>query len=130
MSRTIPLRVIERSAHPDAKLISLCIEYGLAVAGAKVIYQIDPTDAEFASRADTSARARADRSMEEIIGTATKTMDGLRAKAAIVKLAIDDWEGNLDDLRQRFLISIADDIIRMQRALMSLEQSAVEVAEA
>jgi hypothetical protein len=55
-------------------------------------------------------------------------MDGLRAKAAIVKLAIDDWEGDLDDLRQRFLISIADDIIRMQRALMSQKRSDVEVA--
>ena len=54
-------------------------------------------------------------------------MDGLRAKAALVRTALDDWSGNLDELRQEFLISLADDVIRFQKASIALKQSRTEI---
>ena len=115
------------SNHPDAKLICLCIEYGTLIAGAQVAYNIDPTDSEFASQADSLTQTRADRAMLEIIDLETKTMDGLRAKAAIVKIAIEDWACDLEEIRQDFLVSLANDAIRLQRAGAELKRSAAAV---
>ena len=65
--------------------------------------------------------------MLEIIDLETKTMDGLRAKAAIVKIAIEDWACDLDEIRQDFLVSLANDAIRLQRAGAELKRSAAAV---
>jgi hypothetical protein len=49
-------------------------------------------------------------------------MDGMRAKAAIVEMALEDWTSDLDDLRQSFIITLANDVIRFQRASRGLNQ--------
>ena len=120
-------RVGKRPDHPDADLIENCIEYAMQINGANISYKIEPTDAEFASFTDDVAQSRADRALRLAADCVAKTMDGLRAKAALVRTALDDWSGNLDELRQEFLISLADDVIRFQRASFALEQSRTEI---
>src|SRR5664279_913412 len=120
-------RVGKRPDHPDADLIDNCIEYARQITGALISYKIDPTDAEFAAFFDDVAQSRADRALRSALDLPPKTMDGLRAKAALVRTALDDWSGNLDELRQEFLISLADDVIRFQKASFALDHSRTEI---
>jgi hypothetical protein len=120
-------RVGKRPDHPDADLIEHCIEYAMQITGALTSYKIDPTDAEFAAFFDNVAQSRADRALRSALDLPPQTMDGLRAKAAIVRTALDDWSGNLDELRQEFLISLANDVIRFQKASFALKQSCTEI---
>ncbi len=110
-----------QASHVDADLIDLCIEYGMQIAAGRAAYEIDPTDSDFAHIADNIAQARAGRAMTAILEREPLTIDGVRAKAAIVKLAIEDWSGDLDDLRQNFIISLADDVVRLQRHARGLK---------
>ena len=121
-------RVGKRPDHPDADLIERCIEYVIQINGALISYKIDPTDAEFAAFFDDVAQSRADRALRSVLDLSPQTMDGLRAKAALIRTALDDWSGNLDELRQEFLISLADDVIRFQKASVALKQSRTEIA--
>ena len=116
-------RVGKRPDHPDADLIDNCIEYARQITGALISYKIDPTDAEFAAFFDDVAQSRADRALRSVLDLPPQTMDGLRAKAALVRTAVDDWAGDLDELRQEFVKSLADDVIRFQRAARRRSQS-------
>jgi hypothetical protein len=115
-------RVGKRPDRPDADLIEHCIEYAMQISAGRVAYMVDPTDAKFASYCDDLAQSRADRAMNAILDIEAVTIDGVRAKAALVKLSIEDWDGDLDELRQSFLISLADDMIRIQRHARGLNQ--------
>ena len=121
-------RVGKRPDHPDADLIENCIGCAMHITGALTSYNIDPTGAEFAAFFDDLAQSRADRALRSALDLPPQTMDGLRAKAALVRTALDDWSGNLDELRQEFLISLADDAIRFQKASVALKQSRTEIA--
>ena len=116
-------RVGKRPDHPDADLIENCIEYAIQINGALISYKIDPTDAEFAAFFDDVAQSRADRALRSVLDLPPQTMDGLRAKASLVRTAVDDWAGDLDELRQEFVKSLADDVIRFQRAARRRSQS-------
>jgi (p)ppGpp synthase/HD superfamily hydrolase len=105
-------RASKQPDHPDADLIAACIEYATQVHAGQIAYKIDPTDAKFASVADTV----------QILDLPPRTMDGMRAKAAIVEMALEDWTCDLDDLRQSFIITLANDVIRFQRASRGLNQ--------
>jgi hypothetical protein len=105
-------RASKQPDHPDADLIAACIEYATQVHAGQIAYKIDPTDAKFASVADTV----------QILDLPPRTMDGMRAKAAIVEMALEDWTSDLDDLRQSFIITLANDVIRFQRASRGLNQ--------
>ncbi|MDB5579645.1 MAG: hypothetical protein JWR80_4821 [Bradyrhizobium sp.] len=115
-------RASKQPDHPDADLIAACIEYATQIHAGQTAYKIDPTDAKFASVADTAAQRRADRAMVQILDLPPRTMDGMRAKAAIVEMALEDWTSDLDDLRQNFIITLANDVIRFQRASRGLNQ--------
>lgn len=115
-------RVGRRPDHPDADLIEHCMEYAVQISAGKIAYDVDPTDAKFASFSEDLAQSRADRAMRSILELEPTTVDGVRAKAALVKIAIEDWSGDLDELRQQFLISLADDVIRLQRHARGLKQ--------
>jgi hypothetical protein len=116
-------RAGKRPDHPDADLIEHCIEYAMQISAGRVAYMVDPTDAKFASHCDDLAMARGDRAMNAILDIEPVTIDGVKAKAALVKLSIEDWSGDLDELRQCFLISLADDMIRLQRHARGLKQN-------
>ena len=122
-----PKRASRRPDHPDADLIEHCIEYASQIKIAEVGYEIDPTDSEFASFTDDLAQSRAGRAMRQIIEMQPATMDGLRAKANIVAMCIDDWNGELQPLQRSFLASLADDVIRFQRVSASLHPNDVPV---
>lgn len=83
------------SKHPDAKLIRACIDFAIAMRGASGAYEVDPTgNNEFAQAIDRKLLAQADRAQAAIARSAPSTIDGLRAKAMILKMAIDlDCEG-------------------------------------
>src|SRR5882757_9288032 len=98
-------RSSKRPNHPDAYLIDHCIEYAMHISSGKIAYEVDPTDATFAWFRDDLAQGRATRALSAILEIEPVTVDGLRAKAALVKITLEDWDGNLDELRQRFLIS-------------------------
>lgn len=120
-------RASKRPEHPDAELIEHCIEYASQIKVAEVGYEIDPTDSDFASFSDTLAQSRATRAMRQIVELKPNTMDGLRAKANIVAMCIDDWNGELQPLQRSFLTSLAEDVIRFQRVSASLHQNDVPV---
>jgi hypothetical protein len=120
-------RAGKRPEHPDAELIEHCIEYASQIKVAEVGYEIDPTDSDFASFSDTLAQSRATRAMRQIVALKPSTMDGLRAKANIVAMCIDDWNGELQPLQRSFLTSLAEDVIRFQRVSASLHQNDVPV---
>lgn len=122
-----PRRVSRRPDHPDAGLIEHCIEYASQTKAAEVCYLIDPTDSEFAAFADDLSRSRANRAMRQALELAPVTMDGLRAKAAVVVHCIDEWGGELTDMHRQFLASLAEDVIRFQRVSTSLHQNDVPV---
>ena len=116
-------RVGKRPDHPDADLIENCIGCAMHITGALTSYNIDPTGAEFAAFFDNVAQSRADRALRSVLDLPPQTMDGLRAKASLVRTAVDDWAGDLDELRQEFVKSLADDVIRFQRAARRRSQS-------
>jgi hypothetical protein len=117
-------RIGKRPDHPDADLIEHCIEYAMQINAGRVAYNIDPTDAKFASFSDDLAKSRADRAMAAILEIEPVTIDGIRAKAGLIKTAMEDWEGvPLEGEIQTFLISLADDLIRLQRHSWQLKQN-------
>jgi hypothetical protein len=126
-------RVVKRPDHPADDLIMNCIEYGMQIAAGRAAYEIDPTDANFASHFDDLSQSRADRALRAALDTQPLTLDGLRAKAALVNIALKDWETFddvlIDELRKKFLISLADDIIRFQRSAMSEKTSNIPIGE-
>lgn len=108
--------------HPDAKLIGHCIEYAVHVSSGAMAYTIDPTDAEFASPYDSKVIRLADRALAAILECEAVTIDGVRAKARLVSIMLKDWGSHLDDLREQFLISLADDVVRLQRHARGLDR--------
>jgi hypothetical protein len=122
-------RVGKRPDHPDADLIEHCIEYGMQIAAGRAAFPIDPTDAKFAAYFDDLTQSRADRALRAALDMKPRTLDGLRAKASLVEVALGDWEAfdtlAIDELRKKFLISLANDIIRFQRGAVKQKTSHV-----
>jgi hypothetical protein len=119
------VRKAKQSDHPDAELIECCMEYAAQIKIAEVGYLIDPTDSEFAEFADNLAQSRARRAMTQLLDLAPTTMDGLRAKAAIVAICIEDWNGAIEGIPREFVVSLAEDVIRFQRASVAMKQNDV-----
>jgi len=68
--------------------------------------------------------------MRQALDLAPVTIDGLRAKAAVVVHCINDRGGELEDLHRRFLVSLAEDVIRFQRTLEPGKRNDVPVGKA
>jgi hypothetical protein len=120
-SRRKPLSL--RVTHPDAGLIESCIEYAMEMAGTQIAYEVDPTDSDFAAFFDTKAQGRGEKALQFITECEARTMDGLRAKAAIVETVLQDWNDNLEKLGHDFLVSLARDVIRHQQASIGRKTS-------
>lgn len=103
----------EAEAHPDADLIRACVRFGIAVRGSSGGFEADPTgDCIFASAKSEALLKRAEKEWRFASNYLPSTMDGLRAKAAIVEMAIDIDQPSL----KAFLRSFADDVVRFHRA--------------
>lgn len=104
------------TAHPDVVLIETCIRYVAEAASAARIFEVDPTaDKVFAAAFDTKSVARAGRLLTAITETKPLSIDGLRAKASIIKAVLANKSGTIQEHEQDFLTSLADDIVRLQR---------------
>jgi hypothetical protein len=132
-SRPPRKRVGKRPNHPDADLIEYCIEYGMQIAAGKAAFPIDPTNATFAAYFDNLTQSRADRALVSVLDMDPVTLDGLRAKASLVEVAMSDWDAfdsiMIDELRKKFLISLANDINRFQRSAMDQQTSHISFLE-
>ncbi|MCW2112498.1 hypothetical protein ABIF21_007114 [Bradyrhizobium elkanii] len=122
-SRSPRRGVKKRPSHPDADLIENCIECAMQITAGKAPYKIDPTDSEFAAFCDDICRSRADRALRAVLDMSPSTLDGLRAKAGLVEVVMEDWTDypggvQFDELQTTFLLSLAKDVIRFQRAAM------------
>lgn len=102
--------------HPDGVLITACIEYAMQIRGAQVTYEIDPTDSDFAEVMDDFAQGKARDLLAIIMANRPTTMDGLRAKAKLTSIVLEDWAGDLDQADKDFLISIAEDVVDLHKA--------------
>lgn len=126
-------RVGKRPDHPDADLIEHCIEYAMQIAAGKAAFPIDPTDATFAAYFDDLTQSRADRALVAALDTEPVTLDGLRAKASLVEIAMSDWDNfdsiMIDRLRKKFLISLAKDVTRFQRSARDQKTSHIAFPE-
>jgi hypothetical protein len=118
------------AAHPDAVLIENCIKYVAEISSAREpIFVVDPTgDNDFAGAFTTKARNRADRALTLITAGEPQTMDGLRAKAAIMDPMLAVCDGLLEAIDHDFLASLARDVIRLHRASQVTGQSAANAA--
>ena len=114
MSRKNAKTGLPASKHPDAKLIQACVDFAIAMRGASGAYEIDPTgNNDFAQAIDSKLLAQADDAQAVITRRAPSTIDGLRAKAMILKMAIDldcDETGALSG-------SLAEDVKRFHKAI-------------
>jgi hypothetical protein len=117
------------SDHPDSILITACIEYAMQIRAAQVTYEIDPTDSEFAAFMDPAAQGKARARLAVIMNNKPTTMDGLRAKAALMPIILEDWSGDLDKIEIGFLTSVTDDVVRFQKAACRMNQSDTVIAE-
>ncbi|NGX99831.1 MAG: hypothetical protein G4V63_33025, partial [Candidatus Afipia apatlaquensis] len=71
--------------HPDHALISHAIEYVAHMKGADAGYNVDPTDSDIAAPFDTKHRAVARLAFSRLTKLKANTIDGLRAKAAVME---------------------------------------------
>jgi hypothetical protein len=116
-----------RSVHPDADLIETCIEVASHIAAGAAAFVVDPTDSDFANGADTRAQARAMRNLSKLYEMEADSFDGLRAKAELIPILLKDWNGHFDEIGQKFLISIADDVRRLQHHMSARRQSDISL---
>lgn len=101
------------SAHPDAEIIETCIAFAVAAGGIAAAFKVDPTgECDFASKRDTVYLRQEERLLAALVEMKPVTMDGLRAKAAIVEMVIDQRSEG----QEQFFKSLAADVISMQRA--------------
>jgi hypothetical protein len=105
----------------------------MQIAAGRAAFPVDPTDAKFAAYFDDLAQSRANRALVAALDMEPATMDGLRAKASLVEVALSDWEAFdttlIDDLRKKFLMSLANDIIRFQRSASKQKTSHINFVE-
>jgi hypothetical protein len=104
-------------AHPDATLISLCVEYGALTSGQQQAFRIDPTDSLFASQLDGRLMRRATALLEEAGKIAAVTPDGLRAKAGVVHWLVNQDLAPTELVELVFIESLADDIANFHRGM-------------
>jgi hypothetical protein len=124
VSNIKPRRPAQRISHPDAELIENCIAYAVTVTGISAAFKVDPTDAKFAEVTLKKADRRAERLMGEILALPAKTVDGARAKTALVDIVLYHFEGcAIDGLHLDFISSIAKDVAIVQQAASALKQS-------
>jgi hypothetical protein len=91
----------------------------MLVQGAGAAYVVDPTDAEFASDADAAFLNRADRALAFIIANQAKTLEGISAKAAIVRSMLGHGNRLMKPLYPReveFLQKLAEEVVIWQKA--------------
>jgi hypothetical protein len=105
----------EAKAHPDHKLIKLCVEYGFTVGGCFAGFSIDPTDNHFAGPMDSSYLNRGDELLTRIAKIQPLTMDGLAAKGAVAKTIVLTFDHHIDEFQTSFLLSLAEDTMRLHR---------------
>lgn len=103
--------------HPDATLISLCVEYGALTSGQRQAFKIDPTDSLFASQLDTRFMRRATALLEEAARIAAVTPDGLRAKANVVHWLVNQDLAPTELVELNLIESLADDIANFHRGM-------------
>jgi hypothetical protein len=106
----------ERPNHPDADLIKACMAYASAIAGTKAAFDVDPTgDSDFAQPLDERALRAAHKNQHLAANCSPSTIDGLRAKAAVVEMILET-ETDADSVKP-FLKSLADDIERLCKGI-------------
>ena len=105
-------------AHPDGKLITVCVEYGFTMGAAKVAYGIDPTDAEIAAPIDIEKISEGDRLLVKAASMEATTLDGLAAKAKTLQAARTLMAGSAFDSSTEgaLLASLAADVCRFHEA--------------
>jgi hypothetical protein len=105
--------------HPDFVLIDACIDFAMCTASSKAAFSVDPSgDNDFGAFHDSINRSEARKHLGTVAETTAKTLDGLRAKASLVSIILDDFDGcvlSLEDHHDAFLRSLADDIVSFQR---------------
>jgi hypothetical protein len=71
--------------------------------------------------------------IEHCIEYAMQIAAGLRAKASLVEIAMSDWDAfgsiMIDELRKKFLISLAEDVTRFQRSARDQKTSHIAFQE-
>ncbi len=92
--------------------ISRCIQQAQGAA-----FKADPTgDSDFAGVHDSVIRRRTRKSLEAVTAANALTMDGLRAKASLVPIMIDDLDGSpLESFHEEFIRAFAADVVRFQQ---------------
>ena len=121
------------AAHPDVSLIETCVSYASAIGStSEATFKVDPTgNNDFAAMVATKSRNRADRLLAQITATAPRTMDGLRAKAAVMEVMLADCDlGALEPEHYSFLNSVARNVVELQRASQETGQSATVISGA
>jgi hypothetical protein len=118
-----------RKTHPNRTLIENCVDYAVHMQGALAGFDVDPTDSEYASATDSIFRARARRHLVSATRIKACTIDGLRAKAALIPIIIASAAGCLEEPEAKFLQSLATDIVRIQRASRHADQSRNKIPE-
>jgi hypothetical protein len=118
-----------RKTHPNRSLIEHCVDYAVHMRGALAGFDADPTDSEFAAATDDIFRSRARKHL--VLATKAKacTIDGLRAKAALIPIIIESGGGRLEEPEAKFLQALANDIVRIQRASRDAKQSRDKIPE-
>lgn len=103
----------EAVEHPDAALIQACVNFAAAMRGASGAFEVDPTvDCDIAQAVDKRLMRQASKEQALITASRPNTWDGLRAKAAVVDMALDLDREDMPS----FLRSLAADVIRFHRA--------------
>ena len=109
-------RTAGRPDHPDANLIQACLDCAYATGGIKEAFHADPTgNSDFAQPMDERALRTARKSVNFAANYSPSTIDGLRAKAAIVRMVLE-IESDTESAAP-FFKSLADDIRRLCRDL-------------
>lgn len=110
-------------SHPDAPLLKACVSVAVALRGASGAYEADTTDdKDFAAAIDSALLKRAEKALTEAADYLPSTLDGIRAKAEIVNMAIEAMPSGIV---KGFLLSLSADIARFHKASAD---SAAEVA--
>jgi hypothetical protein len=98
--------------HPDDVLIGACVAYAYAMGGIRAAFPADPTgDKDFVQSIDGHALLAARRNMHRAANLFASTLDGLRAKAFIVSIVLDNETDTASV--SPFLKSLAHDIERL-----------------
>ncbi len=103
--------------HPDFALINACVDFAKHTAAARAAFSVDPTDNnDFGAYHDGLSTNRALKSLEMVIAMHALTLDGLRAKASLVDVILNDLDGSpMEEYHEATFRSLAEDVKTFQQ---------------